>query len=773
MIYDQQSATNRLVGGADYPFQAEQPSGQSFTPTLSSIGFVQFEFLDPQSGNGVGATVYVNLRADSLNGPILGSTDPVSMPDGFSLGVTNFFFGTPVPIIPGTTYYLQPVLEAGEGLWTMMAGPLNYPGGTFFEYGSPDPNGYDAWFREGVLIPEPSSGLLALGGGAGVWAACRLVRRKKFSLLLVVLATVGVCCASAQTNLGSSYFSSAHPEWPPLPEPTPGCAVSPLPGGQQGDWLMADLGHDYDASQSVEAPSLSLTSASPMGPAPDGPQPDGLWLEITANAPDSLSLVAHNVDISQWFQLESTTDMQPQPAWTIEQNITRSSITDLLLTVAKGGRPRVFFRAAQSYTRLFVTAGDDALRPGSCYPGQRGYFTIQRAMSIPDWLPPLTVYYQMGGTAANGVDYTYLNGIATIPENASGVQVEVDALQSLVTSDMTVTLTLVPTNGGYLVDQDAASATIVIKPNVFSKVASVPNPVGLDYHPLLNSLVASETREQGAPNFVQINSQGVVSAWASVADLYVSVPIATVKATQNGFTVGDMFYGTLDTDPIHVGWLAADGSQYNNTWASLPGYLPVLGGLYLDQTGVFGGDLIATTGGDYSGPPGTVWRVTSSRNATEVASFPEDLSGVITLPNDPAQWGEWAGKIITGQGPETFLPDPEIYAIGPNGQVATYHLGIQPEHFNLIPANQAFYCCDAAAYAVWKVPAGVFANHVGHLLITGMGERGYFGEPALYVVHYDASAPTHFVVEKITTPDFIGCFEEGTFAPIDIPCVPQ
>jgi hypothetical protein len=179
MVFDQQSATNRLVSGADCPFQAEQPAGQSFTPALSSVGFVQFEFLDPQPGNGLGATVYVNLRASSLSGPILGSTEPVAMPDSFSLGVTNFFFASPVSVTPGQTYCLQPVLQSGENLWTMLAGPFNYPSGTFFEFGSPDPNGYDAWFREGVLIPEPPPGLLLLLCCGGVWIAGLLRRLRQ------------------------------------------------------------------------------------------------------------------------------------------------------------------------------------------------------------------------------------------------------------------------------------------------------------------------------------------------------------------------------------------------------------------------------------------------------------------------------------------------------------------------------------------------------------------------------------------------------------------
>jgi hypothetical protein len=173
MIYDQSSATNRDLFGGGAPIQSQQPTGQSFTPALSSVGFVQLELVDFYPGNGTGATVYVNLRADSITGTILSSTEPVFMPDGFNDSITNFFFPTSVAVIAGTTYYLQPVVQSGDH-WDMIVGQYNYPGGTFFANGLPDPNGFDVWFREGVLTPEPSSALLVLFGGAVLWAGRRL-----------------------------------------------------------------------------------------------------------------------------------------------------------------------------------------------------------------------------------------------------------------------------------------------------------------------------------------------------------------------------------------------------------------------------------------------------------------------------------------------------------------------------------------------------------------------------------------------------------------------
>jgi hypothetical protein len=314
--YDQQSATNRSISGGGLPFQAEQPAGQSFTPTLSSVGFVQFQFIDPHPGDGVGATVYVNLWADSLGGTFLGSTAPVSMPDGFFFGVTNFLFGTSVAVTPGIVYYLQPVLQSGDPLWEANGGPYSYSGGTSFFNGSPDPNGYNLWFREGVRTPEPSPGLLVLLGIAGMWCARRL-KRSHLLLVLAAMGALGVGTAGAyttRTTVAANYFSAQHPEWPPMPAPTPDCAVTQIPG-LPGCWLIQDQDYDYAAVQ------MALSMATPMGIRPDTPSPidhgTGLWLEIAQPVSGDVPVTAHNVDVLKWFQLLSATNLLAHPDWTV------------------------------------------------------------------------------------------------------------------------------------------------------------------------------------------------------------------------------------------------------------------------------------------------------------------------------------------------------------------------------------------------------------------------------------------------------------------------
>src|SRR5207247_1019063 len=103
-VYDQQSATGYVPPSLTYQVQGNEPVGQSFVPSLSSVGFIQLEPGDAVLLNGLGAIVYVNLLSDSITGPVLASTESVFMPGDF-FGITNFFFSTPPAVTPGTTYY--------------------------------------------------------------------------------------------------------------------------------------------------------------------------------------------------------------------------------------------------------------------------------------------------------------------------------------------------------------------------------------------------------------------------------------------------------------------------------------------------------------------------------------------------------------------------------------------------------------------------------------------------------------------------------------------
>ena len=171
LVFDQQSSTAEPGLAVGVRFQDNQPFAQSFMPTLSSIGFVRL-FMYPGGPASPDATVYVNLLSDSISGPALGSTDPITIHNYFS-GYTNFYFATPVTLRPGTTYYLQPVAAAGNPV-TSIGGGFTYLNGNVFISGV-EQIGENLWFREGVIIPEPGSLVLA-GLAAALYFSSRTAR---------------------------------------------------------------------------------------------------------------------------------------------------------------------------------------------------------------------------------------------------------------------------------------------------------------------------------------------------------------------------------------------------------------------------------------------------------------------------------------------------------------------------------------------------------------------------------------------------------------------
>jgi hypothetical protein len=151
------------------------PTGQSFNPLLSSVGFVQFYLTDPTQVQG--PTLFVNLWSGSLtNGTLLGQSDPVSLSTS-SFGVITFFFH-PISVTPGTTYYLQPVIQSGDSEEIGVVPGANYPNGTAFFSGTAQP-AVDLWFREGIVVPEPSPFSLAM---VGLSAIVPVLRRRNFNL---------------------------------------------------------------------------------------------------------------------------------------------------------------------------------------------------------------------------------------------------------------------------------------------------------------------------------------------------------------------------------------------------------------------------------------------------------------------------------------------------------------------------------------------------------------------------------------------------------------
>src|SRR5262249_7414804 len=113
LVYDQQSEDEAHIAGAFVGIQAFTPMGQSFTPTIPSVGFVRQYMADGNFGNSLGAVLLLTLRSNTVTGPVLASSTPVSLPDSF-VGTVDFFFPGGVPVTPGATYCFQPVVQSGD-----------------------------------------------------------------------------------------------------------------------------------------------------------------------------------------------------------------------------------------------------------------------------------------------------------------------------------------------------------------------------------------------------------------------------------------------------------------------------------------------------------------------------------------------------------------------------------------------------------------------------------------------------------------------------------
>ena len=160
-------------GGYDYntSYAGDLPIGQSFTPSLTGLNFVDVLLQDAGSDTGPGASFQVKIHSASITGSVLGTSNVTAVPDNLNLGLgsnegyTRFLFPSTVSLTPGQldvleVVQLQPITSGNFNF--ALTGNNNTTGYTLGDAiinGQTQAN-FDFAFREGV-VPEPTSLLLA------------------------------------------------------------------------------------------------------------------------------------------------------------------------------------------------------------------------------------------------------------------------------------------------------------------------------------------------------------------------------------------------------------------------------------------------------------------------------------------------------------------------------------------------------------------------------------------------------------------------------------
>jgi hypothetical protein len=157
------------------------PIGQEFTPTQPTLNVVQLRTQDFVPNDGTGASLFVNIRAGTILGSVVGTSQIVMLPDSFGTAggaLTEFDFSSNVPLVPGNVFVIELVHASGDMWGVGSCGGLcgnTYPPGRQILLGAPVPDN-DLWFAEGTAVPEPSTWLLVASGVLGIGFAKKYVR---------------------------------------------------------------------------------------------------------------------------------------------------------------------------------------------------------------------------------------------------------------------------------------------------------------------------------------------------------------------------------------------------------------------------------------------------------------------------------------------------------------------------------------------------------------------------------------------------------------------
>ncbi len=281
------------------------------------------------------------------------------------------------------------------------------------------------------------------------------------------------------------------------------------------------------------------------------------------------------------------------------------------------------------------------------------------------------------------------------------------------------------------------------------------SPIGIDFHSPTGSVVLSVNyTSNGLPqNFDRILADGSHAAFSTYSGLTDEVKIATARPDNpGGWEPGTLFTGNgIDGQIVKI---SADGATITNPWVDLPGDNNGLmrGSLYVDRTGIFGGDLIVVTS------LGEVWRVNTAGVPTQVtAPTGVHLEGMIVVPDVPSRYGPLAGKIIAGAENEGLL-----WAIAPDGSAMTYNVGVAIEDIDFVTPHENFFGVNYGTSRLLGATAAEVAPMTGDILLTT--ETVTPGTSGLFRLQWDGASLAALPIGLDPASATVGQWEHVTFA---------
>ena len=277
--------------------------------------------------------------------------------------------------------------------------------------------------------------------------------------------------------------------------------------------------------------------------------------------------------------------------------------------------------------------------------------------------------------------------------------------------------------------------------------AGFANSEGLDYYPPLAGLVVTDYSNNQPNNFFVVTRNGSHFPITNVSGIGSEVYPVVAPNDCNGLSLGGFPAGTivsLGTSGGSILRISPDLKTVQNPWATLPTGGGERKGMYFDRTGLFGGDLLVST------ISGQIYRINSSGQVSLLASFNNTsyMEGIVTLPNDVARYGPWAGTLLA-TGESGF-----IYSVSPTGATTTFSLPGTINKIHVVPPDENFYYSNFGNNFL-GAPASQFAGIVGDVIATDE-VAGY-----IWDIRWNG---TQFVPTLITTVNSI--LEQSVFAPV-------